>query len=237
MPKLGGPDGWDCALAPVPLGDPAAVDLSRLRVAYAIPEDGAPEVQAALKKCVESFEALGCIVREDAPPGVRELSAARSAFTGGAGPDWMQRLLAKSGTKQASPGLWYGGEEISCAEFTRACEEMDALKSEQLAWIENYDLFLCAASSRGISMPVDDGELERVRSEMDRPGRSLSFTGHFNTTGWPAGIVRAGVTRAHPELPFGVQVAAQPWRDDVVIAALAHIEQLTGGYVPPRSLG
>lgn len=234
LPILCGPDDSDCAMAPVPLGDPAAVDLSKLRVAYAIPEDGAPEVKAALERCVAAFEEIGCVVREDAPPKVRELAAARSAFSAGPGADWMQRMLAKHGTRQASPGLWYGGEETSCADFTRACEEMDAIKSEQLAWIENYDLFLCAASTRGISLPVDDGELERARSEMDRPSRSLSFTGTFNTNGWPAGVVRAGVTSAHPELPFGVQVAAQPWRDDVVIAALAFIEQRTGGFVPPR---
>jgi len=234
MPILCGPDDTDCAMAPVPFGDPAAVDLSKLRVAYAIPEDGAPEVKAALLDCVKSFEELGCSVREDAPPKVKELSAARSAFTAGPGPDWMQRLLAANGTKQASPGLWYGGEETSCADFTRACEEMDALKSEQLAWIQGYDLFICAASARGGALPVDDGELERARSQMDRPSRSLSFTGNFNTNGWPAGVVRAGVTSAHPELPFGVQAVAQPWRDDVVIAALAHIERMTGGYVPPR---
>ncbi len=83
-------------------------------------------------------------------------------------------------------------------------------------------------------MPVDEAELARVRAEMERPSQSLSFTGNFNTNGWPAGVVRAGVTSAHPELPFGVQVAAQPWRDDVVIAALAHIERLTGGYLPPQ---
>jgi amidase len=235
MPILCGPDESDCAMAPVPFGDPAAIDLSRLRVAFAIPEDGAPEVNAALRKCVSSFEDLGCHVREDAPPKVQELGAARAAFSAGPGADWMQRMLAKYGTKQASPGLWYGGEETPSADLTRACEEMDALKSEQLAWVENYDLFICAVSTSGVPLPVDDDELARARAAMERPGRrSPSFTGAFNTNGWPAGVVRGGTTNAHPELPFGVQVAAQPWRDDVVIAALAHIEQQTGGYVPPR---
>ncbi|HEY6643285.1 amidase [Povalibacter sp.] len=234
MPILCGPDNRDCAMAPVPFGDPAAVDLTKLRVAYAIPEDGTPEVQAALKKCVGYFEELGCSVKDDAPPKVKELGAARSAFSAGPGADWMQRQLAKHGTKQAAPGLWFGGEPTPCADFTRACEEMDVLKSEQLAWVENYDLFICAVSSRGVPLPVDDGDLAKVRAEMERPAKSLSFTGNFNTNGWPAGVVRVGESVAHPELPFGVQVVAQPWRDDVVIAALAYIESRTGGYKPPK---
>jgi amidase len=36
-----------------------------------------------------------------------------------------------------------------------------------------------------------------------------------------------------PGLPLGIQVVAQPWRDDIVIAALAHIEAQTGGWTPP----
>jgi amidase len=233
MPILCGPDNRDCAMAPVPLGDPAAVDLAKLRVAYSIPEDGVPEVKEALRKCVSYFEELGCSVTEDHPPKVKELAAARSAFSAGPGADWMQRLLAKHGTKQASPGLWFGGPPTSCAEFTKACEEMDALKSEQLAWVENYDLFICAVSSRGIPLPVDDGALAKARAEMSGT-KSLSFTSNFNTNGWPAGVVRVGQSIERPELPFGVQVAGQPWRDDVVIAALAYIESRTGGYKPPK---
>ena len=34
-------------------------------------------------------------------------------------------------------------------------------------------------------------------------------------------------------LPLGIQVVAQPWRDDVVLAAMAHIEQQTGGWQMP----
>jgi amidase len=234
MPIICGPDDSDCAMAPVPFGDPAAVDVAKLRVAYSIPDDAAEEVKAALTTCVGYFEAVGCAVAADAPPKVKELGEARSKFTAGPGADWMQRLLAKHGTKQGSPGLWYGGEGTTCAAFTQACEEMDALKSEQLAWFENYDVFVCPVSTRGLPLPVDDGALAAVRAEMQRSATTLSFTGNFNTNGWPAGVVRAGATTGAPHMPFGVQVAAPPWRDDVVIAALALIESQAGGYQRPR---
>jgi len=115
---------------------------------------------------------------------------------------------------------------ISSAEFTAACEQMDAIKSEQLAWFEKYDLIVCPANAKAP---------ERVPSEFVRaPGAGGgSYTSQYNTTGWPAGIVRASTSKEEPGLPLGIQVVAQPWRDDVVVAALAHIEKQTGGWQMP----
>jgi amidase len=42
--------------------------------------------------------------------------------------------------------------------------------------------------------------------------------------------VRCGTSTEAAGLPLGIQVVAQPWRDDVVLAALAYIEQQTGGW-------
>ena len=69
------------------------------------------------------------------------------------------------------------------------------------------------------------------------PGGGGGYTSQYNTTGWPAGVVRAGTSKDDPGLPLGIQVVAQPWRDDVVIAAMAHIESQTGGWVPPALIG
>jgi amidase len=47
----------------------------------------------------------------------------------------------------------------------------------------------------------------------------FSYTMTHNLTGWPAAVVRAGTS---PEgLPIGVQIAAAPWREDLVLR-LAH---------------
>jgi amidase len=44
-----------------------------------------------------------------------------------------------------------------------------------------------------------------------------------NLTGWPAAVVRAGTS---PDgLPIGVQIAAAPWRDDIVLALAQRIEK------------
>ena len=228
---IGGPDAVDGAMAPVPLGDPAKVDLKKLRIAYYLTDgfnsvnDPTPQIQDLIKQSVGYFSALGAKVTADRPPHMKELAAARRDFSSADGGDHMRRLLKKHGTTQASPGLNEGtGVELPSADFTRLCEEMDALKSEQLAWLEQYDLIICPAAKES-AQPVPP-EFKR------EPGADGGgYTSEYNTTGWPGGVVRVGTS---PEgLPLGVQVVGQPWHDDVVIAALSYIEGKTGGWQKP----
>ena len=156
---------------------------------------------------------------------MKELSDARQAFNGADGREYMRRLLKLHGTTQASPGLRLDGDVVPSAEFTRLCETMDAIKSEQLAWFEQYDLIVCPASERA-PIPLD------YERPADRP-RGASYMSNYNTNGWPAGVVRCGTSTEAAGLPLGVQVVAQPWRDDVVLAALAYVEQQSGGWQAP----
>lgn len=224
---LAGPDDWDAAMAPVPLGDPAQVKLDSLRVAY-YTDNGimtpTKEVQAVVTQCVAYFKKLGCKITEAKPPKMAELAEIRGKFNGADDREHIRRLLKLHGTTQASPGLRVTGELVSSAEFTRLCEAMDAIKSEQLTWFEQYDLIICPASNRA-PIRLDFVQAPELRSK-------TSYTSQYNTTGWPAGVVRVATSKEDPGLPLGVQVVAQPWRDDVVLAALAHIEQQTGGWQP-----
>jgi amidase len=225
MSVLAGPDDWDAAMAPVPLGNPAAVDLKSLRIAYYTTNgtvDPTPELQATVTQIVSLFRKLGAKVTEDRPPKMAELAEARQAFNGADGREHMRRLLKLHGTAQASPGLRLDGTAILSPDFTRLCEEMDAIKSEQLAWFEKYDLIVCPASDRA-----------PIRLDHERPANrpaGASYTSQYNTTGWPAGVVRCGTSTEAAGLPLGIQVVAQPWRDDVVLAALAFIELQNGGW-------
>lgn len=229
LPLLAGPDNWDAAMAPVPLGDPAKVEVKKLRVAYYTSNgetDPTPEIQALVKQCVGYFKDLGCRVTEDKPPKMKELSDARQKFSGANDADHMRRLLQKHGSTQASPGLRLSGELLPSADFTRWCEVMDSIKSEQLAWFEKYDLIVCPANAK----PPQRVPPEFVRAPGAGGG---SYTSQYNTTGWPAGVVRAGTSTEEPGLPLGIQVVGQPWRDDVVLAAMAYIEKQTGGWQMP----
>jgi amidase len=229
---IGGPDGWDAAMAPVPLQDPAKVNLKKLRVAWYVSNgtvEARPEIEDMVKRCVGYFSDLGCKVSADAPPKMAELSAVRRKFEGADDRDHIRRLLKKWGTTQASPGLSIAGDVLPSAEFTALCEQMDAIKSEQLAWFANYDLIVCPANMRA----PEKVPPEFVRDPNSRAYAGGGFTSEYNTTGWPAGVVRAGTSKDEAGLPLGIQVVAQPWRDDVVLAALGHIERQTGGWQMP----
>ena len=228
---IAGPDGIDPMMAPVPLGEPAKVDLKKLRVAYYVTngqKDPSSEIQSLVKKCAGYFSDLGCKVTQDAPPKMKELSDIRQAYSSADGGDHMRRMLKKHGTTQASPGLRLDGHELPSADFTRLLEEMDAIKSEQLAWFEQYDLILC---------PVTVRAPQKVPVEFVLPPSTGAgyggMTSEYNTTGWPAGVVRAGTSGDDAGMPLGVQVVGQPWRDDVVLAAMAHIESKSGGWQRP----
>lgn len=226
-----GPDWQDAAMAPVPLGDPAKVDLSKLRVAWYVDNGtikASNEVQAIVKQSVDYFTKLGCKAKEDRPPRFKELVDTRTAMSNADGKEFMRRLLKKHGTLQASPALGLSSKEVPSAEFMRLVEHLDAIKSEQLAWFEQYDLILC---------PVTQRAVQKVPAEFLLPPETGAgyggMTSEYNTTGWPAGVVRVGTSKESPGLPLGIHVVAQPWRDDVLIAALAHIEKQTGGWMMP----
>jgi len=228
MPILQGPDDSDATMAPVPLGDPAKVDLKKLRVAFYTTDgisESTAEIKEMVKQCVGYFSKLGCKVTEDKPPKMKELAEARQKFSNADGGDHMRRLLTLHGSTQASPGLNLGdGNQLPSAEFTKWCEVMDSIKSEQLTWLEKYDLIIC---------PVNANAPKPVPPEFVRPpgsGAGGGYTSQYNTTGWPAGVVRAGTSKDEPGLPLGIQVVGQPWRDDVVLAAMLHIEKQTGGW-------
>jgi amidase len=58
--------------------------------------------------------------------------------------------------------------------------------------------------------------------------RGFSYTMTWNVGGWPAAVVRCGATAAG--LPIAVQVAAAPWREDLVLAVARRLEEAFGGW-------
>jgi amidase len=55
-----------------------------------------------------------------------------------------------------------------------------------------------------------------------------------NLTGWPAAVVRCG--RTAEGLPIGVQIAAAPQREDIVLTVARLLEQRFGGWSQPQPL-
>lgn len=249
LPLLAGPDGWDAATQPVAVGNARSVKLRGLRVAvYPTNGENAPtaQIQRLVRRCARHFEEAGCRVTETMPPLMGELAEARAAFSSAAGGYLTRSLLDRNHTKEAYPATLFEGQlqQAPVADFTLAAEQLDAIRSAQLAWFQNYDLILCPASMRAALTIGVDAVVAPAPAPQPTPAptasaapkprrRSPYYLGVYNANGWPAGVVRAGTSTDDPGLPLAVQVVGRPWRDDQVIAALMHIERLTGGYQRP----
>lgn len=225
LPIVSGPDFIDAAIHDVPLGNPAEVELPKMRVGY-YTQQGAgaagasSEVVAVIQAAVKVLSDAGCAVTEAVPPHIMEAIEMRGRLTRGDGNAWQKRLTERYGTIVPGPARRFDQPQVPVGEFVAMLERQDAIKTEILTFMENFDLLICpvrATPLPPIGDPDDVGSL---------PG--ASFTSIYNVTGYPAGVVRGGSCRN--QLPIGVQVVGRPWCEHVVFAAMAHLEKTLGGY-------
>lgn len=234
MPALAGPDGLDPSVMPVPLRDPAAVDLKALRVAY-YTDNGivscAPGVIETVMQAVDALRDAGVKVIEEAcPPGVGRTLDLYVRISGASGAEATRKALKDLGTErvtdyvQAYIDRLEERDTLSAPELMALSSEWDVFKEQMLAFMQRYDLIVSPTTS----IPA-----AHHRASLESQETLLSFTycATYNLTGWPAATVRCG---ASPEgLPIGVQTAAAPWREDIVLAAALFLEKALGGYQRP----
>ena len=91
------------------------------------------------------------------------------------------------------------------------------LRSDGLAFLEDYDVILCPVNATPATLH-------------DEP-TPFRYTYPYNLLGWPVAVVRCATS---PEgLPIGVQIVAPPWREDVALAVAGLLETRFGGWQPP----
>ena len=227
---IAGPDGIDPFIHPVPLGDPASIDVGGLRVAYYI-DNGTvsptPEVEASVRSAAEAIAESGAEVVEDLPSAITESGNSNVTSVlvadGGAG---VRRLVEKAGTEQVYPRMerFLNAEPISTAEYTALLEQMDAFRSQMLSFMEDYDAILSPVRP----WPA----LPHGETLTPEASPANFYTSAYNTTGWPGSVVRVGTSS--DSLPISVQVMCRPWREDVAVALATVLESAFGGYAKPE---
>jgi amidase len=228
LPIIAGPDGEDPHVAPVDLGDPAAVRVEGLRI-VTFGDNGirAPtaETSAAVRDAAHALEARGARVEERVPPGLGDAWQAWDGLIRADGFAWLQRLITAAGT----PGFgsyetrdWVTrGTPLRADELTALIERADAIRARLLAWLRDVDLIVCPA------MPQP-----AIRhGESSAAWFGDTYSDVHNLTGWPAAVVRGGMTSEG--LPIGVQVVGPPWREDLVLAGARVVEAASGGWQRP----
>jgi amidase len=228
LPILAGPDGEDPHVPPVALRDPSAVDIASLRV-VAFTDNGiqtpTAEIVHAVEAAVEAIAGAGAKVRREVPPGLAEAWAAWDGMIKADGFAWLHRLIAAAGTEgwgsYATRDWITPGAPLPGDELTHLIERADAIRARLLRWVQDVDLIVC---------PVAPHPAIRHGQSSD-PRFNDTYSDVHNLTGWPGAVVRGGSSAEG--LPIGVQLIAQPWREDVALAGARVVEAASGGWQPP----
>ena len=229
MSILLGPDGIDHAVVPMPLATDAT--LAKLRVAF-FTDNGILAADAVSKLTVDAAaRALADFVQsvdERRPPMIERSYDLEMEMLGVDGGDGLRFFAESIGSFQTHPLLeaWLGKltrYRTDVAGFAKFWSTLDAFRAAMHGFLSNYDALLSPVSF-GPAVPHGKSTNNEIF-----PGFSYTMT--HNLTGWPAAVVRCGTSREG--LPIGVQIAAAPWREDIVLAVAEFLESACGGWQPP----
>jgi amidase len=150
---------------------------------------------------------------------------------GADGGDSLRAYLAALGSTRVHPLLtgWLDKLEryrTDVAGFEGYWAKLDEYRAKMFRFMRHHDAIVCPAYTQP-ALPHG----ESIRNENFL---GFSHTMAYNVAGWPAAVVRCGESAAG--LPIAVQVAAAPWREDVVLAVAAALEQAFGGWKAPALL-
>jgi amidase len=235
LPIIAGPDFRDHSIVGMPLLDPKAVTLSGLKLAY-FDDDGlaAPtkEISAAVRDSAKALVEAGVKVEENRPPEASKAATVYHDMSRGDGGAGTRAFLKSIGSEQISPlfeqALTYSVAPAfpTTTEALAAFARWDGFRNSMLRFIENYDAILSPVAP----FPA----LPHGTSFEEQNRRGFGYAQMYNLTGWPTATVRVGTS---PEgLPLNVQVAAKPWREDVALALVRHLEQAFGGWKKPLAV-
>ena len=198
---IAGVDWRDAGVVPMPVGDMAAVDIRRLRVATYTRMPGASptlETVAATEAAARALATAGAHVSEARPPRLEEALPITMAY-------WNR-------PESASWNRWVPSKDatLPSEDVERHLFEWDRFRRYMALFMEDYDLIVCpvaeaAAPPHG---PV--------------PVETWLYTLPYSLTGQPVAVTQCGTSAEG--LPIGVQIVARPWRDDVALAAAAVVE-------------
>ena len=228
---LAGHDPQDPGSADVPTQDYVA-DLEKgakgLRILVPTTHffvDADPEVEAAVRDAAKELSSLGARIEERALPHTDVLRDTQRAIISSDALAYHQGHL-KEHPNDFGPYVaerMRGAESITAAELALARRTQSQIRGAWTEILRDFDLIL-TPTTPSPALPRDD---ERPAGERDAAAARLmtSYTSPFNLTGLPALSVPCGFTKSG--LPIGLQLAAGPWKEALLLRAARAYERET----------
>ncbi len=234
-----GPDGLDTRIQPVPLAASSGVTLAGLRCAVML-DNGVAAPDEETVAVVEGAEALlaraGLQMRRDRLDGVSETSSVGGGFWAVGAHAGVRALLEEAGTEiKDYANNWFrqfaeasDAGEIPSAGLNAQLRRFEDYRRRMQRHMAQYDVLISPVNAHPAPPHPAPGDAPF-------PATDASYTEAYDLTGWPAGVVRGGTSSTG--VPIGVQVVANPWCEDIVLAVMQHLEDTLPPFDRPDEAG
>lgn len=218
---LAGPDGMDTHVPPVPWREIREPEVHKLRIAWssAFPESTIQdEIRGAVEGVVQELIGAGATAEETMP----EVDLKHQYELG----DELFGLVAFTFSADRSVFSEEGSEtsenrELSSLEaYLLALDRRDELMRAWEAFFADRDLLILPAGTRTAERHGEEP------AETEEYLYALSAV-----SGCPMVVVPAGVDSQG--LPFGLQILARRWDDELLLKIAELVSEMTGGFRPP----
>jgi Asp-tRNA(Asn)/Glu-tRNA(Gln) amidotransferase A subunit family amidase len=232
-----GPDDGDASAAPVPLRWPDGDDLKSVRIGY-FEDDGrsavTTETRAAVQMAADGLRGAGFQVELFRPAGLDLVRQLWWKFFGIAGGMLLGPMI-KGREAELSPMLrefigWVAREPAHSGQslLDTWCRR-DRLRARFFEQMRDYPVLLCPvaavpAFAHGQRSWQIDGETVPYLD-------AWTYCAWFNLLGMPAAVVPVG--KSSEGLPIGVQIAARPWEEELVLSIAEKLESQVRGWQKP----
>lgn len=212
---IGGPDGQDPEVPPVPWREPGPVSLEGLRVAYSpdYPSPVDPEIRAGTDRLAAELGKLGAVVEDRVP----------DPALAGYGQVVEDLLALLSFADEASEPEPAGSGSLR--DYLAALDRRDRLIASWERFFAGCDVFIAPA------MPMRAWPLDDEPADDSPPMQAFAALELSQVSGGPMVVVPAGLDGNG--VPFGIQVLGPRWADERLLAIAEAIAAVTGGFQPP----
>jgi amidase len=225
---IAGADGFDPLAPPVPVPSFGPSDAP-LRVGFYVDDPHTVPTAATVEAVTHAAAAIADAEEIAAPPA----ADANDVVFGAIGADGGSHIKEVAGDGPHTARFQdfldnaLPSEIPSAVEFEAQLRRLFTLRAAIRAHLAPYDIVVCPVAPGPAPLHNQaPAEGEGAKAE----GYSwLNYASTYSVAGLPVAVVPAGEESG---LPLGVQIVANPFRDDVALAAARRVESALGGFRP-----